>query len=145
MNDLLNALQLYIQGGGGTSEFFSSTTEAYRFLKDNVISPNTNISEGVKFHYLEVLETLYGDAFNQFGESENGALFLWDSFGEYVLATSSDEGLLAVFSSAQKATEAQKEFNENKDKAFDAKEIKNNIPTWIYIVGALALYRVIKK
>ena len=41
---LLAAFDLFIDGPGGTSEFFSSTNDAYEFILNRVVYPNPRLS-----------------------------------------------------------------------------------------------------
>ena len=82
--DIWNALGLYIEGSGGTSEFYANSTAAYIYTLDNELGR-----------------------------------------------------------AAETATEAQKDFNADKDKAF-GDDLKNT-PWWVWAGLAISVLTLVRK
>jgi len=150
IEDLLNAFDLFIEGPGATSEFFSSTNDAYEFILNNVIYPNPRIDAAEKANLARYADQLAEQAFSLYGDTSTGALWLWDNYGDNVNQITSDQGILDVFNAAALATDAKREFDAMNEKAFDEDELKKslsgqNIPAWAYAAGALGLVLLFRR
>jgi hypothetical protein len=150
IEDLINALNLFIEGPGATSEFFASTNDAYEFILNRVIYPNPRISAAEKANLARYADTLAEQAFTLYGDTPNGALWLWDNYGDNVTQITNDQGILDVFNAAALATNAKREFDQMNEKAFDEDELKKsltgqNIPAWAYAAGAIGLVLLFRR
>jgi len=144
LGDIWNALGLYIEGSGGTSEFYSNSTAAYRWILEQVINPNPRLTPEERANLVDQLNIIYGDAFDRFGETPEGAFYIWETFSNYVYALdNADPGLINIVVAAEESTEAQKQFNEDKDKAF-GDDLKST-PWWVWAGLAISLVTLIKK
>lgn len=144
LGDVWTALGLYIEGSGGTSEFYANSTAAYRWILEQVINPNPRLLPEERATLRDQLNVIYGDAFDRYGETPEGAFYIWETFSNYVYALdNADSGLINVVVAAEEATEAQQKYNEDKDKAFD--DNLKSTPWWVWAGLALSVLTFIKK
>ena len=136
--DIWNALGLYIEGSGGTSEFYANSTAAYRWILDQIINPNPRLTPEERAALADQLNAIYGEAFDQFGETPEGAFYVWETFSNYIYTLDNELGR-----AAETATEAQKDFNADKDKAF-GDDLKNT-PWWVWAGLAISVLTLVRK
>ena len=144
IEQLLAAFDLFIDGPGGTSEFFSSTNDAYEFILNRVIYPNPRLSSVEKANLARYADTLAEQAFGLYGDTPEGALWLWDNYGDNVNQLTNDEGILAVFNAASIAADSKREYDAMQKEIFDPDE-PLKIPGWIYAAGAIGLIALFRR